>query len=164
MPQEVCSQKHCNLRSLKICVEDPAPKAWYQRLGKPKWPPLYGHWNMARKRSTKSTPIVLALFRLFSVVFDRFRTFSLVCTLFGLSVSDRFWPSVFALFRTIRLLPFSGCDLDSPEQCLKGECQELTTIGDKESDLPSLRPSWWSLKPQTPTRKLQPSVTFKGGA
>ena len=54
----------------------------------------------------KSTPIVFALFRLFSLVFDRFHTFSLVFALFGTSVTDRFWASVFALFRTIRLLPF----------------------------------------------------------
>ena len=47
--------------------------------------------------------------------FAFYRLFSLVFALFGLSVSDRFWPSVFALFRTIRLLPFSGCHLHSPE-------------------------------------------------
>ena len=47
----------------------------------------YGHWKMAKERSPKSTPIVFALFRLFSLVFDRFCTFSLVFTLFGLSVS-----------------------------------------------------------------------------
>ena len=57
-------------------------------------------------------------FRAFSPVFACFQpfcTFSLVFALFGLSVSDLFWPTVFALFRTIRLLPFSGCHLDSPE-------------------------------------------------
>ena len=78
---------------------------------------LNGHrWKMAPKRSTKSTPITFALFRLFSLVFNRFCTFSLLFALSGLSVSDRSWPSVFALFRTIRLLPFSGCHLDSPEK------------------------------------------------
>ena len=56
----------------------------------------------------------LAFFRLFSHFFD-FLFFSLVFALFGLSVSDRFWPSVFVLFRTIRLLPFSGCHLDFPK-------------------------------------------------
>ena len=61
---------------------------------------------MAKKRSSKGTPIVFALFRMFSHFFDRFHAFSLVFALFGLSVSERFWPSVFALFRTIRLL---GC-------------------------------------------------------
>ena len=70
---------------------------------------------MATKQSTKSSPIVFTLFPLFSLVFALFRTFSLVFALFGLSVSDRFWLSVFALFRTIRLLPFSGCHLDSPD-------------------------------------------------
>ena len=68
---------------------------------------------MAKKRSPKSIPIVFALFRLFSLVLDHFCTFF---ALFGLSISDRLWPSVFALFRTIRLLPLSGCHLDSPDQ------------------------------------------------
>ena len=54
-------------------------------------------------------------FRTFSPVFARLRTFSLVFALSGLSVSDSFWPCVFALFRTIRLLPCSGCHLDSLE-------------------------------------------------
>ena len=40
--------------------------------GKPKW---LGHWKIAKKRSTKSTQIVFALFRLFSLVFDRCRLF-----------------------------------------------------------------------------------------
>ena len=72
--------------------------------------------KMAKKRSTRSTPTVFALFHLFSHVFDRCCTFLLVFALSGLAVSDRFWPSVFALFRTIRLLPFSGCHLDSPDR------------------------------------------------
>ena len=38
-------------------------------------------------------------------------TFSLGSRTFWLNV---FWPSVFAVFRTIRLLAFSGCRLVSP--------------------------------------------------
>ena len=38
----------------------------------------------------------------------------LIFELFELSVSDRFGPSVFALFH---LLPCSGCHLDPPEMC-----------------------------------------------
>ena len=52
-----------------------------------------------------------ACFRLFSTIFA---LFSLVFELFKLSVADRFCPSVFALFRTIRLLLFNGCHVDSP--------------------------------------------------
>ena len=69
------------------------------------WPLENGHWKMAKKRSTKNTAIVFALLRLFSLVFDRFCTFSLVFALFGLSVSDRFWPTIFALF----FAPFACC-------------------------------------------------------
>ena len=81
---------------------------------------LNGHRYMATGKwpkddQKKNTPIVFAPFRLFSLVFDGFRTFSTVFALFVLSVSDRFWRSVFALFCTIRLLPFSSCYLDSPE-------------------------------------------------
>ena len=47
-----------------------------------------------------------------------FASFARVCT-FGLSVSDRFWLSVLALFHTIRLLPFSSCHLDSPQTSLR---------------------------------------------
>ena len=28
---------------------------------------------------------------------------------------DNFWQSIFAIFRTIHLLPFSGCHFDSPD-------------------------------------------------
>ena len=69
-----------------------------------------------QKRLTKSAPIVFAHFRPLSLVFARFRTFSLAFALLGRSVSDYFWPCVFALFRTIPLLlPSSGCHLDSPD-------------------------------------------------
>ena len=81
---------------------------------------LNGHRHMATGKWTKndhqkaprSFSHFFACFRWFSIVFG---AFSLVCALFGLSVSDRFCPSIFALFRTIRLLPFSGCHLDSPD-------------------------------------------------
>ena len=46
-----------------------------------------------------------------------------VTLIFGPSFSDCFWPSVFVLFRSIRLLPFSGCHLDSPEN--KSRVREL---------------------------------------
>ena len=72
--------------------------------------------------NNKSIPIVFTLFRQFSdsfachsLVAARVCPFPLVFALFGLSVSDLFWPSVSALSRTIRLLPFSGCQLDPPE-------------------------------------------------
>ena len=67
----------------------------------------------AKERSTKSTTIVFALFACFASFrpflqgFARFRPFA------RLSVSDLFWLSVFALFRTIRLLPFGSCHFDS---------------------------------------------------
>ena len=55
-------------------------------LGKTKWPLLCGHWKMAKKRSTKSTPVVFAPFRLLSTLFAiflhffaRFRPFWAVC-------------------------------------------------------------------------------------
>ena len=72
--------------------------------------------KMAKKRTTKSTPIVFAFFRLF---FACFSTSLARSTLFGLHVSDHFGPCVFAHFRTIRLLPFSGCQLDSPDSTRK---------------------------------------------
>ena len=72
---------------------------------------LNGHRYMATGKCPKDR------FRTFSRVFARFPTFSRVFALFGQYVSDRFWLSVFALFRTIRLLPFSGCHLDSPDWC-----------------------------------------------
>ena len=75
---------------------------------------------MAKKRSTESTAIVFALFcsRFFSTVFALFRSFSHFLGYLFLTV---FWPSVFALFCTIRLLPFSGCHLDSSELSAHGE-------------------------------------------
>ena len=56
-------------------------------------------------------------FHLLSLVFDSFALFFPHFCTFGLSASDRFGPSVFALSHTIRLLPFSGCHLDSSELC-----------------------------------------------
>ena len=66
------------------------------------------------------TPSILGAYRLrtFSPMFARFRPFSHFFArfrTFWLSVSDRFWPSAFALFLTIRVLPFSGCHLDPPD-------------------------------------------------
>ena len=75
------------------------------------WPLDNGQETVNRKHPDR--------FCIFSPVFACFRpflpfcAFSLVFALFGPCVSDRFWPSVFALFRTIRLLPFSGCHSDS---------------------------------------------------
>ena len=60
-----------------------------------------GKWQ--KKRSTKSTPIVYTLFRLFSLVFDHFCTFSLVFALFGL-------PFFAIRFRTF-FAPFAYCRL-----------------------------------------------------
>ena len=70
--------------------------SYFHKTPVAKGPPTKEHRSCreSKKRSTKGTPIVfLALFRLF-------------LPFFGLSVPDRLWPSVFALFRTIRLLPF----------------------------------------------------------
>ena len=52
----------------------------------------YIHWKMAKKRSTKSTPpIVFALSRLYSLVFDTvFALFKLVLAPFEVSVSLSF--------------------------------------------------------------------------
>ena len=84
--------------------------------------PLNGHRQMAtakwprnnQQKALRSFSHFFACFRVFLLVFDRCCTFSLVFALFGLSVSDRFWPSVFPLFCTIRVLPFSG-HLDSSD-------------------------------------------------
>ena len=69
-----------------------------------------------KARLLKHDVPVHGLFRLFSLVFDRFCTFLLVFALFGQSVSERVGPSVFAVLRTIRLLPCSGRHLDAPER------------------------------------------------
>ena len=39
-------------------------------IGRPRWPPPFGHWRRAKRRSTRRAPIVFALFCLFSLVFD----------------------------------------------------------------------------------------------
>ena len=78
------------------------------------------HHQRPKKTISKNAAVVFALFhlfRLFSIVF----ALSLVFALFGLSVSDRFCQTVCALFRTIRLLLFSGCHLDSPNFSLQLE-------------------------------------------
>ena len=83
-------------------------KPLHRQLSRWTWPfsreSLNGYRYMStgkwQKQSTKSAPIVFALFRLFSIIFDLF------FALFGLSVSDRFLPSVFALFA-----PFACCHL-----------------------------------------------------
>ena len=72
--------------------------------------------NGKKKNEQRIAPrAFLALFCLFSLVFDRFCTFSLVFALFGLSVSDLSFPSVLA---NLRLLPFSGRQLDSPDMII----------------------------------------------
>ena len=108
----------------------------------------------AKERSTKSTPIVSTLFRLFSVVFDRFCTFSLVFALFELSVSDRFRPSVFALFRTIRLLPFSGSHWDSPELLFE-QGQNSSCRLPSCADLPA-----WDVCTHTQKHWCEPPTSF----
>ena len=78
-----------------------------QHQEKPRWPPLSGHWKLRQKKiNKKHPPIVFACFHLFSLLFDYVCIFLLVFTLFVPSASDRFWPSVFVLCRTICLLPF----------------------------------------------------------
>ena len=129
-----------------------------------------GKWRESDRRKASRS------FSHFSPVFDRFCTSSLVFTLFGLSVSDRFWPSVFALFRAIRLLPFSGCRLDSPELVRHSlgvddhqpQCTKLT------KKRPNLSGSWegtivtrkCSYRPEAPknskTRKNDAKVAFGG--
>ena len=104
---------------------------------------------MAKKRLTKSTPIVFALFRLFSLVFDRFRTFSPVFAIFGMSVFDRFWPSVFAFFAPFA--PFSGCHLDSPEYYYP------TAV-----DLVLLEKHWCRIRSERKCRESVPGVSKKG--
>ena len=93
------------------------------QIGKP---PRLKHPHLAAldlKSSQQKTPRSFShFFPLFSLVFDPFlHFFDHFCTVLGLSVSDRFWPSVFALFRAIHVqhvLPFSGCPLDSPHNLL----------------------------------------------
>ena len=38
---------------------------------------------------------------------------------------NRLWPSVFALFRSVRLLPLSGCHLDAPDKRLTSNLRDL---------------------------------------
>ena len=68
-----------------------------------------------KEKPTKAPPSFLRFFTCFSLVFDGLCTFSLIFALFGMSVSHLFWPSIFALFCTIRLLQLSGRHLDSSD-------------------------------------------------
>ena len=70
--------------------------------------------EMAKKTQQKA-PRSLHLFAYFAC-FRRSLHFSLAFAIFGLSVSALFWAFVLALFRKIRLLPFSGCHLDSTDE------------------------------------------------
>ena len=65
--------------------------------------------KMAKNDQRKAPP---SFSHFFASVFTCFRPclhFSLALALLRLSVSDLSWLSVFALFRIVRLLPFSGC-------------------------------------------------------
>ena len=82
----------------------------------PRTPPILGTLSgTLRAQRARETPVADRGVLKFSLVFDKFLHFSLVFTFFGLSVSDRFLAVRFRIFLPIRLLPFSGCHLESPE-------------------------------------------------
>ena len=101
-----------------------------------KWP------KNDQQKAPRSFSHFFTCFRLFSTVSALFRarflTFWAVC----------FWLFLAVRFRTIRLLPCSGCHLDSPDslsasqftvktrlrKTFRGNCQGKTKYGEKKTD------------------------------
>ena len=115
----------------------------------------------------KAPPIVVALFRAFSLVFALFRTFSHFSARFRTFWAVcfwSFWPSVFALFRTVRLLPFSGYHLHSTEFSPPGDRATLSKFWGAFLTKKHRKPGEEEKHPlEKVQKKLQISVDCHGG-